>query len=360
MRAALALARRGLGRTAPNPTVAALVVDEHAQPPRVLGRGITAPGGRPHAEASALEQAGVAAAGATIFVTLEPCAARSSAQFGPSCTERILAAGIRRVVIAAADPSPHATGKGIARLRDAGVEVVQGVLAEEAEALNAGHIKRVRSGLPFTFLKLAQTADGFAGTSDHRALAITGEMAQRVVHGLRASADAIVTGIGTVLADDPRLDCRLPGMANRSPLRVVLDTQGRMPPRARLLESAARVPVVIATAEPARVQAALGAREGVEVLATPRGESGSLDLAAFLAALAARGLTRLMVETGPQLAEAFARANLLDEVILLTGPGTVGAGLPAQGAHLAQGLARAHLAETQALDADILQRFEVR
>lgn len=360
MRAALALARRGLGRTAPNPTVAALVVDERVKPSVILGRGITAPGGRPHAEAVALAQAGERASGATIFVTLEPCAARSTPAFGASCTQRILASGIARVVIAAPDPSVHATGKGVEHLRAAGIEVVEGLLSEEAEALNVGHIRRVQTGLPFTFLKLAQTADGFAGTAERRALSITGEAAQLYVHRLRASADAILTGIGTVLADDPRLDCRLPGMEDRSPLRVVLDTSGRMPAHARMLETAARTPVIIATAEPARVLERFGARAGVEVLPVPRGSGGQLDLGAVQAALGARGITRLMVEAGPTLADALAREQRLDEVILLTGASSVGQGLPAQGEHLTRCLTHARLAQTQVLGTDTLQRFEVR
>jgi len=359
MRAALALARRGLGRTAPNPAVAALVVDESVNPPVVLGRGVTAPSGRPHAEAVALGQAGDAARGATIYVTLEPCAERSSRDFGPSCTDRILATGLSRVVIGAADPSPHATGKGIARLRAAGIEVVEGVIAGEAETLNAGHITRIRQGRPFTFLKLAQTPDGFAGSPEGKALAITGEDARAYVHRLRASADALITGIGTVLADDPQLDCRLPGMGYLTPTRVVLDTHGRMPPHARLLATAAQAPVVIATAEPDRLLASLGSREGVDILAVPRMAGGHLDLAAVLGALGARGITRAMVEAGPTLADALAEAALLDEVILLTGAAKAGQGLPALRPHLAQCLARATLRETGALGPDQLQRFEV-
>ncbi|TPW00923.1 MAG: diaminohydroxyphosphoribosylaminopyrimidine deaminase / 5-amino-6-(5-phosphoribosylamino)uracil reductase, partial [Alphaproteobacteria bacterium] len=270
MRAALALARRGLGRTAPMPSVAALVVDESRDPPVVLGRGLTAPGGRPHAEANALIQAGAAARGATMYVTLEPCARRSERVYGPSCTERILEAGIARVVIGAADPSPFAAGEGSARLRAAGIPVEDGVLGMEAAELNRGHCQRVRLNRPFTRVKLAQTADGFAATPDRRPIAITGEEARTYVHRLRADADALVTGIGTVLADDPLLDVRLPGMADWSPLRVVLDTAGRIDPAARLVRDAGRVPVVIMTAEPVAVQARLAGLPDVEVLAIPR------------------------------------------------------------------------------------------
>lgn len=339
MRAALALARRGLGRTAPNPSVAALVVDESREPPVVLGRGLTAPHGRPHAEAIALAAAGEKARGATVYVTLEPCARRSVHYDGPSCTEQLLNARVARVVIAAADPSPFASGDGAARLRAAGIEVVEGVLAGEAGELNRGHCQRMRLHRPFVRIKLARSADGFAGTADGRPLAITGPEARARVHRMRSDVEAIVTGISTVLADDPMLDVRLPGMAGFSPVRVVLDTDGRIGPALRLIGDAARVPVVIATAEPGRVRDRLAGARGVEVLAVPRGEGG-LDLAAVFGALAARGITRVMVEAGPTLANAVAKAGFCDELALFTGDKPAGAGLPAIGPDLAGWLAR--------------------
>lgn len=359
MRAALALARRGLGRTAPMPSVAALVVDESRDPPVVLGRGLTAPGGRPHAEANALIQAGAAARGATMYVTLEPCARRSERVYGPSCTERILEAGIARVVIGAADPSPFAAGEGSARLRAAGIPVEDGVLGMEAAELNRGHCQRVRLNRPFTRVKLAQTADGFAATPDRRPIAITGEEARTYVHRLRADADALVTGIGTVLADDPLLDVRLPGMADWSPLRVVLDTAGRIDPAARLVRDAGRVPVVIMTAEPVAVQARLAGLPDVEVLAIPRA-GDRLDLAAAMGALAARGITRVLVEAGPTLADAMMKAGLCDELVLLTGPNVAGAGLKAIGPALADQLENANIGEERMIGPDRLQVFSMR
>jgi diaminohydroxyphosphoribosylaminopyrimidine deaminase/5-amino-6-(5-phosphoribosylamino)uracil reductase len=353
MRAALALARRGLGRTAPMPSVAALVVDESRDPPVVLGRGLTAPGGRPHAEANALDQAGAAARGATIYVTLEPCARRSERVYGPSCTERILEAGIARVVIGAADPSPFAAGEGSARLRAAGITVVDGVLGAEAGELNRGHCQRVRLNRPFTRLKLAQTADGFAASANRQPLAITGEEARAHVHRMRAGVDALITGIDTILADDPLLDVRLPGMADWSPLRVILDTNGRIARDARILADAARVPVLIATALPEAVLARIGDIAGVEVIAIPKA-GAHLDLAAVMGALAARGITRVLIEAGPMLADAFAAAGLADEVVLLTGPQSAGQGLPAVRPALAQWIQAAHLAETRQLGADIM------
>lgn len=362
MRAALALARRGLGRTAPNPSVAALVVDESRDPPVMLGRGVTASHGRPHAEAIALKAAGAAARGATIYVTLEPCASRSVRYDGPSCTEQILASGIARVVIGAADPSPFASGEGAARLRAAGIEVVEGVLAMEAARLNQGHCQRIRLNRPFIRVKLAQTADGFAATADRRPVAITGEAARAHVHRLRADADAIITGIGTILADDPLLDVRLPGMADWSPLRLILDTEARTPPSARILADAARVPVLIATAEPEKGMARVGGMAGVEVLAIPRQKTGPdpgahLDLVALMGALAARGITRVMVEAGPTLANALAAAGLCDELVRLTGPQTLGEGLPAIGPALAQWLATAEATEGRMLGPDRLDIF---
>lgn len=351
MRAALALARRGLGRAAPNPSVAALVVDEDVDPPRVLGRGVTAPGGRPHAEDIAIVQAGEAARGATMFVTLEPCARRSERYFGPSCTDMILVSGIRRVVIAASDPSPFAAGEGAARLRARGVRVEEGLLAKEAARLNLGHCTRVRLNRPFIRIKMAETADGFAGTADHRPIAITGDGARAFVHRLRADCDALVTGIGTILADDPLLDVRLPGMAEDTPLRVVLDSGGRFPAGSRLARDARRHPVLIMTAEPGRLREGLGDCSGVEIAAIPRGEGG-LDLAAAMGLLAARGITRVMVEAGPTLAESFAAAGLVDEIVRLTGGKKAGAGLPAFGPALAEWIAKADLAEERTLDRD--------
>lgn len=357
MRAALALARRGLGRTAPMPSVAAMVIDERHDPPLVLGRGRTSPGGRPHAEANALDQAGAAARGATMVVTLEPCARRSQRVYGPSCTERILEAGIARVVIAAADPSPFAAGEGVARLEQAGILVVHGVLAAEARKLTLGHALRITENRPEIIVKLAQTADGFAATADRRPLAITGEATRAAVHRLRASVDAIVTGIGTVLADNPRLDVRLPGLARQSPLRVVLDSDGRMPEGAAMLATAGANPVLVATAEPTALAARLGETPGLEIMPMPRDVAGGLDLAALFAALAARGITRVLVEAGPTLAAACAAAGFIDELLLFTSPQRIGAGLPALPPPLALWRDAAACTEERAFGPDLRRRY---
>jgi diaminohydroxyphosphoribosylaminopyrimidine deaminase/5-amino-6-(5-phosphoribosylamino)uracil reductase len=350
MRAAIALARRGLGRTWPNPSVAALVVDETAATPRVLGRGRTAPGGRPHAEALAIAAAGVAARGATMYVTLEPCAQRSQRVFGPSCTEIILESGIARVVIGAPDPSPFAGGEGAQRLRDAGVEVVTGVLESEAREITSGHCLRVSAHRPHVRVKLAETADGFAGTLAGGPLAITGEEARAAVHRMRASVDCLITGIGTVLADDPRLDVRLPGMEAMSPLRVVLDTDGRMPETARMLLNP-HASTLIRTAKD-RSQDLTTPSQSVEFTYIPPGEGHHIDLKTALAALAARGMTRAMVEAGPTLAAAFAAAGLVDELALFTSPSAVGEGLPALLPPLAGWRDKAQLVEERMIGAD--------
>ncbi len=354
MRAAIALSRRGLGLTYPNPSVAAIVArfDGHRQ--WIVGRGVTAAGGRPHAERIALQQAGEAAKGATIYVTLEPCNRHSRTGFGPSCTDQIIASGVARVVIAARDPSHFADGKGIQRLRHAGIEVVAFDDGGQAARINRGHFLRVTERRPLVQLKLAMTADGFAAAAGP--LPITGEEARAHTHLMRAEADAIMVGVNTVLADDPELTCRLPGLEDRSPIRVVMDGGLRTPLGSRLLRDATLVPVWIITAidAPAAEEAALR-RAGAEVLRVRRGEAG-LDLRAALGLLADQGVTRLMLEGGPKLANAFAAENLVDEARLWRAQTPLAAlsgkpGLPAVGPALAQWLARADVSETDQLEA---------
>ena len=217
MALALTLGRRGLGNAWPNPAVGAVVVKDGV----VVGRGWTQPGGRPHAEVEALRRAGAAARGATLYATLEPCSHHGKT---PPCVDAIAAAGIARVVSALEDPNPEIAGQGHARLTSQGIAVTTGVCAEEARRTHAGHIRRVRNGRPHVTLKLAVSADGKAGLAGRKPVAITGEPARERVQLMRAMNDAVLTGIGTVLADDPQLTCRLPGMEQRSPVRVVLDS----------------------------------------------------------------------------------------------------------------------------------------
>jgi diaminohydroxyphosphoribosylaminopyrimidine deaminase/5-amino-6-(5-phosphoribosylamino)uracil reductase len=321
MALALALGRRGLGNTWPNPAVGAVIVRNEQDGPVVVGRGWTQPGGRPHAEVEALRRAGAAARGATIYTTLEPCS-----HFGqtPPCADAIIAAGITRVVSALDDPNPEIAGEGYRRLRASGITVVTGVGAEEARRAHAGHVRRMREGRPQVTLKLAVSADGKAGLAGRRPAAITGEAVRERVHRCRAMHDAILVGIGTALADDPLLTVRLPGMLGRSPVRVVLDSALRLSPASKLARGSREVPLWILCARdapPARADA-LRAR-GAEVLAV-EGRGGRLDLAAALKLIGVRGVTRLLIEGGPTVAAAFLTAGLVDAAVLLRSPIEIG------------------------------------
>jgi len=318
MQLAVTLGRRGLGRTWPNPAVGAVVVKDGV----IIGRGWTQPGGRPHAEPVALNRADGEARGATLYVTLEPCS-----HFGksPPCVDAIIAAGIARVVAAVGDPNPEVAGQGYARLRAAGIAVDTGLLAAEAARDHAGHFRRIRDRRPHVISKLAVSADDKIALAGRKPLAITGEAARTRVHLLRAQCDAILVGIGTVLADDPLLTCRLPGMEARSPVRVVLDASLRLPGDSRLLHSARNTPLWVIASELAEAQAAarLGAA-GAQVIRIPPKKGPGLDLPAVLHALADKGITRLLVEGGSRVASSFVAADLVDEVWLLRGSNTVG------------------------------------
>ena len=318
MALALALGRRGLGRTWPNPAVGAVIVKDGV----IVGRGWTQPCGRPHAEVEALRRAGGAARGATLYVTLEPCS-----HFGktPPCADAVIAAGVSRVVSALEDPNPEVAGAGHQRLRDAGIAVDVGVGADEARRDHAGHIRRQRDGRPHILLKLAVSADGKAGAAGRKPFAITGETVRDHVHLLRAQSDAIMIGIGTALSDDPTLTCRLSGMASYSPVRVILDSALRLRLDCRLARTARETPVwvIAGTHAPPAAEEALRA-QGVEVLRVAE-RSGRLDLPAVLTLLAARGVTRLMVEGGPTLAAALVAADLVDEAVLFHSPKIIGA-----------------------------------
>jgi diaminohydroxyphosphoribosylaminopyrimidine deaminase/5-amino-6-(5-phosphoribosylamino)uracil reductase len=321
MALALALGRRGLGRTWPNPAVGAVIVRTDAASPVIIGRGWTQPGGRPHAEVEALARAGAAAKGATLYVTLEPCSHHGRS---PPCADAAIAAGLARVVSAMEDPNPQVSGNGHARLRAAGIAVDVGVGAGEACRDHAGHIRRMVDGRPHVTLKLAISADGKAGAAGRRPLPITGEAVSNRVHLMRAQSDAIMIGIGTALADDPMLTCRLPGMAAASPVRIVLDSALRLPLASRLVRSARQVPVwAIARQDAPRAAEDALRQHGVEVLRVG-GTGARLDLAEVLKILGARGITRLMVEGGPTLAAALIAADFVDEAALFHSPTVVG------------------------------------
>ena len=358
MQLALTLGRRGQGRTWPNPAVGAVVVNDGI----IVGRGWTQPGGRPHAEPVALAQAGEAARGGTLYVTLEPC---SHVGKSPPCIDAVIAAGIKRVVSAIEDPNPEVAGQGHARLRAAGIMVDVGLCALEAARDHAGHFARVRDHRPHVMLKLAVSRDDKIAGAERKQVTITGEAAKARMHLLRAQSDAILVGIGTVLADDPLLTCRLPGMEARSPVRVVLDRALRMQGNSRLVRSARATPLWVMTSDLAEAPAAamLGAA-GAEVIrlettAMPR---SGLDLQAVLHALAGKGITRLLVEGGARIASAFVSAGLVDEFWLLRGPDNIGGdgvaaleGLPLSSLTQSPGL---RIRASEKLDQDILTVYE--
>ena len=308
MRAALALARRSLGRTWPNPAVGCVIVkDGH-----IVARGRTQDGGRPHAEADALDRAGEAARGATVYVTLEPCS-----HFGksPPCADALVRAGVARVVSAMEDPNPAVNGQGHTRLREAGITVDVGEGASEAAEINAGFLLRVGAGRPLFHLKLASSLDGRIATASGESKWITGEGARADGHRLRAVHDAILVGAGTVAADDPELTCRLPGLGAYSPVRIVLDSKAGLAETSKLARTARQVPVwlLCTSAAPATKREALR-KAGVEVIEAAAAGDGRVDVAAAAQALGQRGLTRVLVEGGGQVAAAFLKAGLIDRI----------------------------------------------
>lgn len=314
---AMALGRRGLGNTWPNPAVGAVVVKDGV----ILGRGWTQPGGRPHAETEALKRAGRGARGATLYVTLEPCSHHGKTS---PCTDAIIRAGINRVVTALDDPNPEVAGQGILKLRERGIAVETAFGAEAARRAHVGHITRMTLGRPYVLLKLAISADGKAGAAGRRPIAITGPAARERVFQMRAMSDAILVGMGTVLSDDPALTCRLPGMMNRSPVRILLDARLRVPISAGVVATAHEAPTWIFGDLKASAMAEEVLRaKGAEVVRV-ESKDGRLDLAHVLRVLAERGITRLMVEGGPTVAAAFMKADLVDGAALFRSPNPIG------------------------------------
>ncbi|PKU25554.1 bifunctional diaminohydroxyphosphoribosylaminopyrimidine deaminase/5-amino-6-(5-phosphoribosylamino)uracil reductase RibD [Telmatospirillum siberiense] len=324
MQAALSLARRGLGSVWPNPSVGCVVVRNG----RVVGRGWTAKGGRPHAETIALSQAGEAAAGATVFVTLEPCSHHGKT--GP-CADALIAARVGRVVVAIEDPDPRVSGRGLQRLRDAGVEVEVGPGSEAAAEINAGFFRRVIDGRPLVTLKLASSLDGRIATVSGESRWITGQDARAAGHRLRAENDAIMVGSGTALFDNPDLTCRLAGLEDRTPIRLVMDGHLRLSLTSKLVIGARQWPTWLITREgndPERLQAYAAC--GVEIIEVATAANGKIDLPDALRELARRGLTRILVEGGAHLAAALLRDDLVDRVAWFRAPLLVGGdGLPA-------------------------------
>ncbi|MGB0626332.1 MAG: bifunctional diaminohydroxyphosphoribosylaminopyrimidine deaminase/5-amino-6-(5-phosphoribosylamino)uracil reductase RibD [Alphaproteobacteria bacterium] len=331
MAVALRLARRGLGNVAPNPAVGCVIVSGGPDP-RVLGRGRTQPGGRPHAETVALDAArerfgAEALVGATVYVTLEPC---SHLGRTPPCADALIRARVARVVVACGDPHVRVAGRGIARLRDAGVEVVTDVCKDAAEDINIGFLTAATESRPMVSLKTATTSDGRIATRTGASQWITGPAARRHAHLLRAQHDVIAVGIGTAEADDPSLTCRLPGMEKRSPTRVVFDSRLRLSLESKLVQTAMDVPTwVLSAAKTDKDRRRALESAGVMVVPIEDEIDGQPAPAAALRALGALGMTRVMVEGGARLATGLLRAGLVDRLLWYRAPSLIGGdGLP--------------------------------
>ena len=355
MRAALALARRGLGQTAPNPAVGCVIVKNG----RTVGRGFTSPGGRPHAEVNALAMAGEQARGGTAYVTLEPCDFKGKS--GP-CTDALILSGISRVVLGAQDPHARVNGSGMARLRGAGISVIEGVLRAECEAMISGFALVQREQRPLVRLKLATSLDGRIATSGRESKWITGPEARRVVHAMRGRHDAVLTGVGTVLEDNPELTCRLEGFRAVPLVRVVVDSHLRTPLLSKLVRGATEHPLWILHRDGAdKLRRRALEEAGAKLIELPSSSAG-VDLQAGMAALAREGITRLLAEGGGTLAAGLLRAGLVDRIAWFHAPCVIGGdGYPAtQGFGVAKlgDAPRFELVSSRQLGHDMLSQFK--
>ncbi|WP_319531463.1 bifunctional diaminohydroxyphosphoribosylaminopyrimidine deaminase/5-amino-6-(5-phosphoribosylamino)uracil reductase RibD [uncultured Cohaesibacter sp.] len=358
MELALRLGERSSGMTADNPAVGCVIVRHHENHTEIVGRGWTQIGGRPHAERVALAEAGEAARGATAYVTLEPCAhhGRSS-----PCSEAMIEAGIARVVCAHADPDPRVSGRGFAMLEAAGIKVEIGLLEASAHRQLAGFLSRIVRGRPWLEAKMALSPDGMIGKKGMGNYPITGSQAKRRTYALRARADAILVGVETVLADDPSLTVRLPGLEDRSPKRIVIDSRGRTPLDCELVRTACDIPTIILTTGAMPADTALQLEDlGCEVHLVAEDPSGRVDVTAALDELSGMGINRLFAETGATLADAMLSHGLIDEFHLYCGAKSVGeGGMPALGPDPLETLAEAGFEFDEARQAgdDCLQTF---
>lgn len=357
MTAALGLARRNLGNTWPNPSVGCVLT--HGD--RIVARGWTQAGGRPHAEIEALTRAGSAARGATAYITLEPC--NHTGKTGP-CSHALIAAGIARAVIACEDPDPRVDGGGIAALHDAGIDVSVGLMGAEASELNAGFFLRVTLGRPLVTLKSASTLDGKIATRIGASRWITGEASRARAHLLRAQHDAVMVGTGTAIADDPSLNCRLPGLTDRSPVRVVLDRHLRLDLTSTLARTAREIPtwvVTLASADAARRQAFLDC--GFDLITVDPDDDGNLNLAEMMRELGERGITRLLVEGGSAVAASLLQADLIDRLAWFRAPGIIGgdglAAIAPLGIERLDDLMRFRLESSVSCDDDVLETYRI-
>ena len=319
MGTALALARRGQGMVAPNPAVGCIIVGGDGQ---IVGRGWTQIGGRPHAENEAIRRAGAQCRGATAYVTLEPCNHEGETA---ACSKSLIKADIKRVVVACEDPDPRVSGNGIKRLKKAGIEVVQGILEEEAKYLNKGFFKRLSEGRPLFTLKLATTLDGKIATKCGHSKWITGPEARAIGHMLRARHDAIIIGIGTALADEPRLTCRIVGMEDYSPRRIIIDSKLKLPLSNPLVKTANEIPTVILTAvRENKKKFTAFQKKGVKVIELAPSFSGQLTPELIAKNLGIEGLNNVLLEGGSKLAGSFIGAGLIDRLAWFQAPKIIG------------------------------------
>ncbi len=355
---ALRLARRGLGRVAPNPSVGCVLVRPDLGG-RVVGRGWTQPGGRPHAETEALSRAGGLAKGATAYVTLEPCSHHGKT---PPCAEALIEAGIKRAVVAIEDPDPRVSGRGNQALRDAGIIVDTGLSAAEARRVNAGFLSKLERGCPHITLKVASSLDGMTATRTGQSKWITGPEARRWGHGLRARSDAILVGSGTALADDPSLTCKIPGLTEHSPVRVVLDGRARLPLTSTLAKTAEETAMWwVVSDQTTDERVAPFRKKGVKIIRLPSGDDGfNADIAARR--LSEEGVGRLMIEGGSSVTASFVKAGLVDEIYWFQAPVVIGGdGTPGVGGFGLEDLARSgryHVMEHRRIGGDQLMVLE--
>ena len=348
MRNALALARTGLGRTWPNPVVACVLVKNDS----IIARTRTAGGGRPHAEDLAIGQAGANAKGATAYVTLEPCAHEGET---PSCARLLIEAGVTKVVIAVLDPDPRTNGQGIMLLQKAGIEVISGVLEQDAFEINEGFFLKQLKQRPFITLKTATTLDGKIASVSGQSKWITGEAARNRGHMLRAQHDAIAVGVNTVLEDDPSLTCRIDGV-DKSLVRIVFDTNGKLTGSEKIFEDVKNNPVwIITTAKELNIV-------GVKILQVSKNKEGQIDIKEALQAITAEGITRLLIEGGATLMTSFLSTNLFDELHWFRAPSIMGSdGLSAVQSLSIENLGdiqKLKLIEAHTLGTDILEIYK--
>jgi diaminohydroxyphosphoribosylaminopyrimidine deaminase/5-amino-6-(5-phosphoribosylamino)uracil reductase len=314
MKRAIQLARKGVGKTSPNPAVGSVVVNGG----EIVGEGWHRKAGTPHAEVHALRQAGERAKGADLYVTLEPCS-----HFGktPPCADTVIAAGISRVFVGMIDPNPLVSGRGVEKLRKSGVEVVAGLLEAGCRELNQPFIKHVTTALPFVTMKSAMTMDGKTAALSGDSRWITSESSRKLVHRLRAGVDAVMTGSGTLLADDPQLTVRM--ARGKSPVRIVVDSTLQTPVDCRLMSEAGKTPVIIATISSDRSKAGALAEKGAEVLICHQND-GRVDLHDLLARLGARGIQSILLEGGERLCGEMLRHRLIDRFLFFYAPKILG------------------------------------